>query len=218
MVKPPSPSPLPFPATNVPCVVWTDHPPFSKETLDTYLAVSKEAVSSVLLTDQKGKQSPIHYVSRTLNEAERNYAPMKKLALEASGKLAKFVIELGVYNITFEPRNSVKAQVLADFITETPNGESPKGYFRTPEVAPKRDDTEEWTLFTDGASSVKGSGAGLVLIGLSGAEHTYALRLTFDSTNNEAEYEALLAGLRIARGMNIQNLEIKVHSKLVVVR
>ncbi|GJR58946.1 reverse transcriptase domain-containing protein [Tanacetum coccineum] len=128
---------------------------------------------------------------------------------EASGKLAKYVIELGVYNITFEPRNSIKAQVLADFITETPNRESPEGYFRTQEVAPKRDDTEEWTLFTDGESSVKESGAGLVLIGLSGVEHTYALRLTFDNTNNEEEYEALLAGLRTARGMNIQNIEIK---------
>ncbi|GJX18764.1 reverse transcriptase domain-containing protein [Tanacetum coccineum] len=214
-----------------------------------YLAVSKEAVSSVLLTDQKGKQCPIQYVSRTLNEAERNHAPMEKLALsfvhmtrrlrryfvahpmkvitdqpikqiltktEASGKLAKYVVELGAYNITFEPRNDVKGQVLADFITETPDGESPKEYFRTPEVAPERDDTEEWTLFMDGASSVKGSGVGLVLIGPSGVEHTYALRLTFDSTNNKAEYEALLAGLRIARGMNIQKLEAKVDSKLVV--
>ncbi|GKB20943.1 reverse transcriptase domain-containing protein, partial [Tanacetum coccineum] len=44
-------------------------PPFLKETLYAYLAISKEAVSSVLLTDRKGKQCPIHYVSRTLNEA-----------------------------------------------------------------------------------------------------------------------------------------------------
>ncbi|GJT05337.1 reverse transcriptase domain-containing protein [Tanacetum coccineum] len=66
-----------------------------------------------------------------------------------------------------------------------------------------------------GASSTKGSGAGLVLIGPSGVEYTYALRLTFTSTNNEAEYEAHLAGLRIAKKMRIQALEAKVDSNLV---
>ncbi|GJY37337.1 reverse transcriptase domain-containing protein [Tanacetum coccineum] len=55
----------------------------------------------------------------------------------------------------------------------------------------------EWTLFTDGASNSKGSGAGLVLISASGVEFTYALRLNFASTNNEEEYEAFLAGLRM---------------------
>nr|GEV88858.1 reverse transcriptase domain-containing protein [Tanacetum cinerariifolium] len=63
---------------------------------------------------------------------------------------------------------------------------------------------------------LKGSGAGLVLISSSGVEYTYALHLTFVSTNNEAEYEALLLGLRIARNMKIQNLEAKVDCKLVI--
>ncbi|GJV93019.1 reverse transcriptase domain-containing protein [Tanacetum coccineum] len=65
------------------------------------------------------------------------------------------------------------------------------------------------------ASSPKGAGAGLVLIGPNDIEYTYAFRLTFPSTNNEAEYEALLSGLRIARQMNISNIEVKVDSKLV---
>ncbi|GKF25415.1 reverse transcriptase domain-containing protein [Tanacetum coccineum] len=55
--------------------------PFLKETLYAYLAVSKEAVSAVLMTDRKGRQCPVQYVSRTLNEAERNYVPIEKLAL-----------------------------------------------------------------------------------------------------------------------------------------
>nr|GEX11926.1 reverse transcriptase domain-containing protein [Tanacetum cinerariifolium] len=49
----------------------------------------------------------------------------------------------------------------------------------------------------------------------SGIQYTYALRLTFLSTNNKAEYEALVAGLRIARQINISNIEVKVDSKLV---
>ncbi|GJW91238.1 reverse transcriptase domain-containing protein [Tanacetum coccineum] len=171
--------------------------PFPKETLYAYLTVAAEAVSAILLTDRKGRQCPIQYISMTLNKVERNYAPMEKLALslihmtrrlrryfeahpvkvimdqsikhilsktETSGKLAKYVVELEAYNITFVPRNDVK---------------------------------------------------GLVLIGPISVEYTYDLRFTFPSTNNEAEYEALLVGLRIARKMDISNIEVRVDSKLV---
>ncbi|GKC40380.1 retrovirus-related pol polyprotein from transposon TNT 1-94 [Tanacetum coccineum] len=74
---------------------------------------------------------------------------------------------------------------------------------------------EAWTLYTDGASSLKGAGADLVLIDPSGTEYTYVIRLTFTSTNNEAEYEALLAGLKIAHSMKVQELKVKVDSKVV---
>ncbi|GKB32511.1 reverse transcriptase domain-containing protein [Tanacetum coccineum] len=143
--------------------------------------------------------------------------PIKKILnkTETSRKLAKYAVELGTYNIIFIPRNAVKGQVLADFLLEAPKGEKEESYFRMPNVPQEKDDTESWTLFTDGASSLKGSGAGLVLIGPGGIEYTYALCLTFPSTNNEAEYEALLAGLRIARQINISNIEVKVDSKLV---
>nr|GEU90161.1 hypothetical protein [Tanacetum cinerariifolium] len=48
----------------------------------------------------------------------------------------------GAYNITFEPRNVVKRKILTDFITETPDGESPEEYFRIPKVTPERDDID----------------------------------------------------------------------------
>nr|GEZ90107.1 reverse transcriptase domain-containing protein [Tanacetum cinerariifolium] len=60
---------------------------------------------------------------------------------------------------------------------------------------------EPWTLFTDGSSCVDGSGAGLILTNPDGVEFTYALRFQFAASNNEAEYEALIAGLRIATQM-----------------
>nr|GEV78460.1 reverse transcriptase domain-containing protein [Tanacetum cinerariifolium] len=60
------------------------------------------------------------------------------------------------------------------------------------------DPSNEWKLYTDGASSSDGAGAGLMLIDPAGKEYTYALRFEFETTNNEADYEALLAGLRIA--------------------
>lgn len=144
-----------------------------------------------------------HPIKQVLNRAE------------SSGRLAKYTMELVAYNITYVPRNAVKGQVLADFINEVPIG--------TVYPDPKRRGKEicnisqsgEWILYTDEASSKKGSGAGLVLISPEKEEYTYALRLNFEATNNGAEYEALLAGLRIAREMHIEALDVRVDSNLV---
>ncbi|GJX59925.1 reverse transcriptase domain-containing protein [Tanacetum coccineum] len=72
-----------------------------------------------------------------------------------------------------------------------------------------------WVLFTDGSSCLEGSGSGLILTNPEGEEFTYALRFEFDASNNEAEYEALIAGLRIGEQMGIKNLIAKVDSRLV---
>nr|GEV20843.1 reverse transcriptase domain-containing protein [Tanacetum cinerariifolium] len=74
---------------------------------------------------------------------------------------------------------------------------------------------EPWTLFTDGSSCVVGSGAGLILTNPEGVEFTYALRFQFMASNNEAENEALVAGLRIAVRMGVKNVQVNVDSKLV---
>ncbi|GJV31830.1 reverse transcriptase domain-containing protein [Tanacetum coccineum] len=69
-----------------------------------------------------------------------------------------------------------------------------------------------WMLYTNGASSSDGSGAGLMLVSPEGKEYTYALRFQFETANNEAEYEALLAGLRIIEEMEIKDLVIVIDS------
>ncbi|GJU54011.1 reverse transcriptase domain-containing protein [Tanacetum coccineum] len=74
----------------------------------------------------------------------------------------------------------------------------------------------EWKLYTDGAASSNCSSAGLMLIDPEGKEYTYALRFEFETTNNEAAYEALLVGLRIAQEMEIVSLEIFIDSQLLV--
>nr|GEY85465.1 reverse transcriptase domain-containing protein [Tanacetum cinerariifolium] len=71
------------------------------------------------------------------------------------------------------------------------------------------------TLFTDGSSCVDGSGAGLILTNPEGIEFTYALRFQFTASNNEAEYEALIVGLRIAARMGVKDVHVSVDSKLV---
>ncbi|GKB09016.1 reverse transcriptase domain-containing protein [Tanacetum coccineum] len=97
---------------------------------------------------------------------------------------------LGEHNITYRPRTCVKRQILADFLVEKLN-EAP------PDTSVVEISQEPWTLFTDGSSCVDRSGAGLILTSPEGTEFTYALRFQFTASNNEAEYEALIAGLRI---------------------
>ncbi|GJR30823.1 putative ribonuclease H-like domain-containing protein [Tanacetum coccineum] len=61
-----------------------------------------------------------------------------------------------------------------------------------------------------GSLCLEGSGVRLILTNPEGVEFTYALRFEFDVSNNEAEYEALMAGLRIAEQMGVQKLIVKV--------
>ncbi|GKA68866.1 reverse transcriptase domain-containing protein [Tanacetum coccineum] len=65
-------------------------------------------------------------------------------------------------------------------------------------------------MFTDGSSCAHGSGVGLILTNLEGMEFTYALRFRLDATNNEAEYEALIARLKIAEQIGVENLPTNV--------
>ncbi|GJZ76958.1 reverse transcriptase domain-containing protein [Tanacetum coccineum] len=82
-------------------------------------------------------------------------------------------------------------------------------------IEDKEELPDPWILFTDGSSCIDGSGTGLIITNLEGIKFTYALRFRFNSTNNEAEYEALIAGLRIAEQIGVKNLQANVDSRLV---
>ncbi|GJR10431.1 reverse transcriptase domain-containing protein, partial [Tanacetum coccineum] len=105
----------------------------------------------------------------------------------------------GAYGITYVPRVAVKGHVLADFLVDTSTEIN---------ATPER-------LYTDGASNNGGSGAGLIMIALDDVEYSYALYLNFSNSNNDAEYEALLAGLRIAAEMQVKDIHAFVNFKLV---
>ncbi|KAL0453792.1 UNVERIFIED_CONTAM: Retrovirus-related Pol polyprotein from transposon gypsy [Sesamum latifolium] len=192
--------------------------PKQGETLFLYLAVSEEAVSSVLVREQEKIQNPVYYVSKMLQGAEKRYTPIEKLALalvitsrklrpyfqshkivvltnhplghimtrpDASGRLVKWAVELGEYDVEYQKRAAVKAQVLADFVVE----------FSGEQVQKEKGG---WLLHVDGSSNANNGGAGVLLQGPEGIEIEVAARLSFAATNNEAEYEALILGLKLA--------------------
>ena len=70
-------------------------------------------------------------------------------------------------------------------------------------------DQEYWMMYLDGSLIKKGAGIGLVFVSPIRVRMRYMVRLHFPSSNNVAEYEALINGLRIAIELGIQHLNIR---------
>ncbi|XP_031107130.1 uncharacterized protein LOC116011849 [Ipomoea triloba] len=214
--------------------------PEAGETLLLYLGISQGAISSVLVKEEGGTQRPIYYVSKALHDAELRYTAVEKTVFAAvtaskrlahyfqahpihvlshqplgsflrntnSARMARWVMHLSQFDIEFKPRPAIKGQALADFIVECTAREV------TEQV--ENEDGGWWTLSTDGSSNSKGCGGGVVLITPEGFRAYYAIRFHFKLSNNEAEYEALLNGLRLAAGLRAEKVRIRCDSKLVV--
>ena len=208
--------------------------PAEGELLTLYLAVSDFSTSAVLVRDKERVQHPVYYCSRALRGAEKRYPRMEKLILalvtaarklrpyfqahtievpteylmkqvlhkpETSRRLIKWAIELSQFDIRYRPKTAIKGQVLADFVMEFTSVELAKD-------AQATIDLPTWKLSVDGASNTQGSGAGLILTSPEGIDIEYALRFGFHTSNNEAEYEAVIAGLNLAHSLEVDQLEV----------
>ena len=78
------------------------------------------------------------------------------------------------------------------------------------------DETEQWTIQTDGSLAQKRGGVGVVITTLDGEMLNYGVQLKFSATNNEAEYEGILTGLRVEKALGVKNLLLQSDSKLVI--
>ena len=137
--------------------------------------------------------------------------PMKQVLHkpETSGRLMKWAIELSEFDIRYKPKTAIKGQVLADFVMEFTLAEPA-------ENTQASTDLPIWKLSLDRATNAQGSGAGLILTSPEGIDIKYALRFGFLASNNEAEYEAVIAGLNLAYSLEIDQLEVCSDSQLVV--
>ncbi|KAM1157834.1 hypothetical protein ACFX1X_028710 [Malus domestica] len=107
--------------------------------------------------------------------------------------MIKWAIALGEFDISYQPKPAEKGQAVVDFIADFIY---PVDIVSTPKEV--------------------GCGAGLVLTTLKKVAMKYALHFKFKASNNEAEYEALLAGLRLATHLGVKRIDIFSDSQLVV--
>ncbi|RRC79860.1 reverse transcriptase-like protein, partial [Escherichia coli] len=133
---------------------------------------------------------------------------------ELTGRLAKWSIYLSGFDIEFKPRTAIKSQALADFVAEFSPGLEPTTCDEVNNVMIS--DNNPWLLYVDGSSNVRGCGLGVVLKSSQGGNLVYSIRCEFKATNNEAEYEALIAGLDIALRLGAKQLNVRSDSLLVV--
>ena len=120
--------------------------------------------------------------------------------------MMKWAIELSEYIIEYQPRLSIKGQVMADFIVEVL--QRPLGL-----TEPGKEGW--WTLHGDGASQTSGSGIDLLLQSPIGEHLEQAIWLGFPASNNEAEYEVILSGLNLALVLLASKLKVCSDSQLV---
>ncbi|KAM6563003.1 hypothetical protein CsatB_023001 [Cannabis sativa] len=192
--------------------------PLDREELGIYMAVTEHAISVVLIREENNIQHPVYYVSKRLIEAEGRYSLMEKLTyclilstrklrpyfqahpvwvyidqplrqilqkLDASEQLLKWAVELGQYEIIFQPRTVIKGQALVDFVVECTNKEeSISENNPEPVQIPQSSNSEN--------------------------------KPTWKASINETKYEALIAGLKLAREMKAEHIEICSNSQLVV--
>ena len=138
-----------------------------------------------------------------------------------TGRIAKWGIILGAFNIKYMPRTFVKGQVLADLVAEFTEPPLEK-VVETQGMDGKSVDTISlqeplfWKVYVDGAANQKGSGVGLVLVSPKKFTIKKSLRLGFLATKKEAEYEALLERMSTIQRMGGKAVEIFSGSRLVV--
>jgi ribonuclease HI len=202
-------------------------------------------VSTVIVVErtEEGHALPVqqlvYYISEVLSETKARYPQVQKLLYavvlarrklrhyfeahpvmvvssfplgeiirnpDAAGRVAKWSMELMGETLAYAPRKAIKSQILADFIAEWTDTQLP----------PPQIQAECWTLYFDGSVMKTGAGAGLLFISPLGEHMRYAVRLHFPASNNMAEYEALLCGLRITIETGIKHPDVRGDSQLVI--
>ena len=194
------------------------------------------AVSAALVREEEGLQRPVYFISRAFRGVEERYPRMEKLAFafvtvtrklkqyfqahtiivlmdqplkramsspEAAERMALWAIELSEFDTRYRPRTTVKGQIVADFIAKYTQSEG-KGV----------EGLRQWSIHTDGSSNQHAGGADVIIQTPEGDKIECMIQLDFPTTNNKAEYEALMAGLDLAKAAGAENMIVHCDSQV----
>ena len=154
---------------------------------------------SIFFGDRSKKAQTIF--SSSYNQCP-NRSPVEEAMnkLEVAGRLIQWVVELSKFDVQYKLRELIKAQVLVDFTTEfTPANNQQDG----------DPGAKQWVVHVDGLSTQHAGGIGIILQSLEGDCLEYIVRLQFETTNNEAKYEALLQGFELAKSFEAESVLVQ---------
>jgi ribonuclease HI len=220
-------------------------PPQDGEPLYLYVAATTQVVCVVIVVERAEEghalpvQQPVYYISEVLSETKARYPQVQKLLYavvlarrklrhyfeahpvmvvssfplgeiirnpDAAGRIGKWSVELMDETLIYAPRKAIKSQILAEFVAEWTDTQLPP-----PQIQAKC-----WTFYFDGSVMKTGAGADLLFVSPLGEHMRYGVRLHFPTSNNMAEYEALLCGLKIAIETGIKRLDMRGDSQLMI--
>jgi hypothetical protein len=105
-------------------------------------------------------------------------APISEIigSKDASGRIAKWAIQRSPYVPTYERRDAIKSQALADFLVD----------WAEMQYKPPKPEVDYWRMHFDGSNLKEGLGAGVVLTSPKGDNLRYVLQIHFRAPNNVA--------------------------------
>ncbi|XP_017640077.2 uncharacterized protein LOC108481458 [Gossypium arboreum] len=206
-------------------------PPSLDKLLILYLAVFENSMRCVLSQhDESGrKERSIYYLSKKFTEYETRYLPIEKLccaliwttrrlrqymlyrttwliskidplkymmeSTALNGRITWWQILLSEFDIIYVNQKAIKRSAIIDFLASR----------ALEDYGPQNFDFPNEDLI---ASNTVGNKIGAVLVSSNGDYYPFASKLDFDYTNNMAEYEACIMGIRAAIECKINDLEI----------
>ena len=104
----------------------------------------------------------------------------------------EWAVERSSFGLKFESTSTIQSRVVAEFIAEWASTAVEEIHETT---LPGKEASHNWIMYFDGAFSLQGAGAGVLLVAPTGEHLKYVIQMHFPremSTNNTAEYEGCL--------------------------
>ncbi|KAK0585465.1 hypothetical protein LWI29_028950 [Acer saccharum] len=189
--------------------------PVVGETLYLYLSVTEVATSSVLIRLEEGIQKPVYYTSKALLPAETRYSSVEKIALALITSARKLRPYFQAHTIEVYTNCPLKLILqkpeVSGRLTKWAVELNEYDIRYTPKAAVKGQAVSDFI-----AEFNRARRRGIVITTPEGDAVECAMRFDFKATNNQAEYEVLLAGLRVCIALGADKLEIYSDSQVVV--
>ncbi|KAK8517059.1 hypothetical protein V6N13_092337 [Hibiscus sabdariffa] len=177
---------------------------------------------ALIWTTKRLRQYMLYHTTWLISKLD----PLKYLmeSTTLSGRMARWQILLSEFDLIYVSQKATKGSTIADFLASRALEDYEPLDFDFPNedlmaimtVEESPSGNKHWKMNFDGASNAIGKGIGAVLVSPEDDHYPFASKLDFDCTNNMAEYEACIMGIRAAIEHNIKILKVYGDSMLVI--